>query len=114
MAGALGWPANKLGEVAVERFSTILLIGSALTGLWVAVRLARFTPRSLYGAGALLLSTTLFALLTPSLLPIAFSRLPSVAAAMLGAYPLLVALFAAGALLLRYFALALASRTLNP
>ena len=90
--------------MAFGTFSTFLLVGSALTGLWVAVRLPRLAPRSLLGAVGLLLATMVFATaVAPELARVAVARLPFAAAAMLGAFPALVAIFAANALVLRYF-----------
>jgi hypothetical protein len=90
--------------MAFGTFSTFLLVGSALTGLWVAVRLPRLTPRSLRGAAALLVVTMFFAtVVAPALVRVAVAQLPFAAAAMLGAYPALVAIFAANAYVLRYF-----------
>jgi hypothetical protein len=90
--------------MTVGTFSTFLLVDSALIGLWVALRLARLTPRSFFGAAGLLLATMIFATtVAPALVRIAVARLPFAAAAMLGAFPALVAIFAANALVLRYF-----------
>jgi hypothetical protein len=90
--------------MAFGTFTAFLLVGSALTGLWLVVRLPRLTPRSLTGAAALLILTMFFAtVVAPALVRIAVARLPFAAAAMLGAYPALVAIFAANALVLRYF-----------
>lgn len=90
--------------MAFGTFSAFLLVGSALTGLWLAVRLPRLTPRSLPGAAVLLAVTMLFAtVVAPALVRFAVARLPFAAAAMLGAFPALVAIFAANALVLRYF-----------
>jgi hypothetical protein len=85
-------------------FSAFLLVGSALTGLWLAVRMPRLTPRSLPGAATLLVVTMFFAtVVAPALVRVAVARLPFAAAAMLGAFPALVAIFAANALVFRYF-----------
>ena len=90
--------------MAFGTFSTFLLVGSALTGLWVSVRLPRLIPRSLPGAAALLVVTMFFAaVVAPALVRVAVARLPFAAAAMLGAFPALAAIFAANALVLRYF-----------
>jgi len=90
--------------MAFGTFSTFLLVGSALTGLWLAVRLPRLTTRSLPGAAVLLVVTMFFAtVVAPALVRMAVARLPFAAAAMLGAFPALVAIFAANALVLRYF-----------
>jgi hypothetical protein len=90
--------------MAFGTFSAFLLVGSALTGLWLALRLPRLTPRSLLGAATLLILTMLFAtVVAPALVRVAVARLPFAAAAMLGAFPALVAIFAANALVLRYF-----------
>ena len=88
-----------------------MLIGSALTGLWLALRLVRLTPKTFVGAITLLLSTIAFAAVAPVLLRFAVGRLPLAAALMLGAFPVLVAIFASSALVLRYFVASLGSRT---
>ena len=95
--------------MAFGTFSTFLLLGSALTGLWLALRLPRLTPRSLPGAAALLVVTMFFAtVVAPALVRVAVARLPFAAAAMLGAFPALVAIFAANVFVLRYFVGAMA------
>lgn len=97
--------------MTIETFSTFLLIGSALIGLWLAVRLSRLTPKSLVGASGLLVATMVFATaVAPALVRLAVAGLPFAAAAMLGAFPALVAIFAANALVLRYFVAAAVGR----
>lgn len=97
--------------MAIGTFSTFLLVGSALTGLWVAVRLAALTPRSLLGSAGVLLGTMIFATaVAPELVRVAVAQLPFPAAAMVGAFPALVAIFAANALVLRHFVGAVAPR----
>jgi hypothetical protein len=100
---------SRFTDVTIETFSTFLLVGSALAGLWVAMRFARLTPKSLRGAAGLLLVTMVFATaVAPALVRLAVARLPFAAAAMLGAFPALVVIFAANALVLRYFVRAVA------
>ena len=63
--------------MAFGTFSTFLLVGSALTGLWLALRLPRLTPRSLPGAAALLVVTMFFAtVVAPAFVRLAVARLP--------------------------------------
>jgi hypothetical protein len=93
-------------------FSTCLVVGSALTGLWLAVRLVRLTPKTFLGATTLLASTIAFAAIAPVLLRFTVVRLPLAAALMLGAFPVLVAIFTSSMLVLRYFVVSLGTRSL--
>jgi hypothetical protein len=78
-------------------------VGSALVGLWIAVRLARATPKTVKGAGLCVLVAWLLPGVARPLFVAALSRLPASAAILAAVFPVLVAMFALTAFALRYF-----------
>jgi hypothetical protein len=79
-----------------------VLVGSALMGLWLAVRLERLTPRSGRTAACCLALAWLVPGLAMPILHFALAHLPPGLAVLSSVFPIFVATFALTALGLRY------------
>jgi hypothetical protein len=82
----------------------IVAAGSALVGLWVAVRLERFAPTTAKGAGLCFLLAWLCPGLIGPLFLTALLHMPVGLAILSTLFPVLVVTFTLAALALRYFA----------
>jgi hypothetical protein len=81
----------------------LVAVGSALVGLWIAVRLERATPKTAKGAGLCILAAWLLPGVLAPLFVVALSHLPASLAILAAVFPVLVGTFALTAFALRYF-----------
>lgn len=82
----------------------LVAVGSALVGLWLALRLERFTPKSGKAAGLCMLVAWLLPGVIRPLFPAALLHLPVGFAILAAVFPVLVTMFVLTAWTLRYFA----------
>ena len=85
-------------------FLVAVFVGSSLIGLWLATRLARFTPKSGYGAVACFALAWLVPGASMPVVQSALAALPVGVAILVSAFPVFVLTFALTAFGLRWLA----------
>src|SRR4051794_5363236 len=90
---------------AMDAHAYLLLValGSALVGMWIAVRLEWATPKTARGAGLCVVAAWLLPGVVGPLFIAALSRMPATLAILVAVFPVLVVMFALTAFALRYF-----------